>query len=127
MKDMLTDLGFSVVGPFSRIAEALPVAESDDLEAAVLDINLNGELVYPVAEALVTRGVPVVFVTGYGAESIDCRFAEVPVLQKPIERQVLESFFAVKANSSLRPDLRRGGSDSRVAVATNGGRAVRTM
>jgi PAS domain S-box-containing protein len=127
MKDMLTDLGFSVVGPFSRIAEALPVAKSDDLEAAVLDINLNGELVYPVAEALVTRGVPVVFVTGYGAESIDDRFAEVPVLQKPIERQVLESFFAVKANSSLRPDLRRGGSDSRVAVATNGGRAVRTM
>jgi len=92
MKDMLTDLGFSVVGPFSRIAEALPVAKSDDLEAAVLDINLNGELVYPVAEALVTRGVPVVFVTGYGAESIDDRFAEVPVLQKPIERQVLESF-----------------------------------
>jgi CheY-like chemotaxis protein len=115
------------VGPFSRIAEALPVAKSDDLEAAVLDINLNGELVYPVAEALVTRGVPVVFVTGYGAESIDDRFAEVPVLQKPIERQVLESFFAVKANSSLQPDLRRGGSDSRVAVATNGGRAVRTM
>src|SRR4051812_9002704 len=127
MKDMLTDLGFSVVGPFSRIAEALPVAKSDDLEAAVLDINLNGELVYPVAEALVTRGVPVVFVTGYGAESIDDRFAEVPVLQKPIERQVLESFFAVKANSSVRSDLRRGGSDSRVTVATNGGRAVRTM
>jgi PAS domain S-box-containing protein len=127
MKDMLTDLGFSVVGPFSRISEALPVASADDLEAAVLDINLNGELVYPVAEALVTRGVPVVFVTGYGAESIDRRFAEVPVLQKPIERQVLESFFAVNANSSVRADLRRGGSDNRVAVATNGTRAVRTM
>jgi PAS domain S-box-containing protein len=126
MKDMLTDLGFSVVGPFSRIAEALPVAKSDDLEAAVLDINLNGELVYPVAEALVTRGVPVVFVTGYGAESIDGRFAEVPVLQKPIERQVLESFFAVKANSSVRSD-RHGGADNRVAVAANSNRAVRTM
>jgi PAS domain S-box-containing protein len=127
MKDMLTDLGFSVVGPFSRIAEALPVASADDLEAAVLDINLNGELVYPVAEALVTRGVPIVFVTGYGAESIDGRFAEVPVLQKPIERQVLESFFAVNANSSVRAELRHGGSDKRVPVATNGTRAVRTM
>jgi two-component sensor histidine kinase len=127
MNDMLTDLGFSVVGPFSRIAEALPVAKANDLEAAVLDINLNGELVYPVAEALVARGVPIVFVTGYGAESIDDRFAEVPVLQKPIERQVLESFFAVNANSSVRTELRNGGSDNRVAVATNGTRAARTM
>jgi len=127
MKDMLTDLGFSVVGPFSRIAEALPVASADDLEAAVLDINLNGELVYPVAEALVKRGVPVVFVTGYGAESIDRRFVEVPVLQKPIERQVLESFFAVRANSSVRADLRHAGNENRAAVAANGSRAVRTM
>src|SRR5215203_5732802 len=61
MKDMLTDLGFSVVGPFSRTAEALPAATDSELEAAVLDINLNGELVYPVADALVARGVPVVF------------------------------------------------------------------
>jgi len=128
MKDMLTDLGFSVVGPFSRTAEALPAATDSELEAAVLDINLNGELVYPVADALVARGVPVVFVTGYGAESIESRFAQVPVLQKPIERQVLESFFAVKANSSVRlSDIRRGGSDSRVAASTNAGRAVRTM
>ena len=87
MKDMLTDLGFSVIGPYSRIAEALPVARANDLEAAVLDINLNGELVYPVAAALVERGVPIVFVTGYGAESIDRQFSQIPVLQKPIERQ----------------------------------------
>ena len=127
MKDMLTDLGFSVVGPFSRIAEALPAARDNDLEAAVLDINLNGELVYPVAEALVARGVPIVFVTGYGAESIDKRFSQIPVLQKPIERQVLESFFAVKANSSVRhPDIHRGGSDNR-AAATHAKREARTM
>jgi PAS domain S-box-containing protein len=100
MKDMLTDLGFSVVGPFSRVAEALPAARGEDLEAAVLDINLNGELVYPVAQALVERGVPIVFVTGYGAESIDKNFSQIPVLQKPIERQVLESFFAV--NGAVR-------------------------
>jgi CheY-like chemotaxis protein len=100
MKDMLTDLGFSVVGPYGRISEALPVARANDLEAAVLDINLNGELVYPVAEALVARGVPIVFVTGYGVESIDQQFSQIPVLQKPIERKVLESFFAVNANSS---------------------------
>lgn len=128
MNDMLTDLGFSVVGPFSRTAEALPAARDDDLEAAVLDINLNGELVYPVADVLVARGVPIVFVTGYGAESIDGRFAQVPVLQKPIERQVLESFFAVKANSSVRlPDIHGGDSDSRGAAVTRAKRQVRTM
>jgi PAS domain S-box-containing protein len=128
MKDMLTDLGFSVVGPFGRTAEALPAATESDLEAAVLDINLNGELVYPVADILIARGVPIVFVTGYGAESIDSRFAQVPVLQKPIERQVLESFFAVKANNSMRlSDIRRGGAEGRVAAATNGTRAARTM
>jgi PAS domain S-box-containing protein len=127
MKDMLTDLGFSVVGPFSRIAEALPAARENDLEAAVLDINLNGELVYPVAEALVARGVPIVFVTGYGAESIDKGFSHIPVLQKPIERQVLESFFAVKANSSVgHPHIHRGGSDNR-AAAMHGKREARTM
>ena len=117
MKDMLTDLGFSVVGPYGRISEALPVARANDLEAAVLDINLNGELVYPVAAALVERGVPIVFVTGYGAESIDRQFSQIPVLQKPIERQVLESFFAVNANSSVRhADIAAHAGDSRAAA-----------
>ena len=117
MKDMLTDLGFSVIGPYSRIAEALPVARANDLEAAVLDINLNGELVYPVAAALVERGVPIVFVTGYGAESIDRQFSQIPVLQKPIERKVLESFFAVNANSSVRHnDIAAHAGDGRSAA-----------
>jgi hypothetical protein len=59
----------------------------------VLDVNLDGEMVYPVADAVLARGVPFVFVTGYSAEGIDRRFAQVPVLQKPIERQMLQSIF----------------------------------
>jgi hypothetical protein len=59
----------------------------------VLDVNLDGEVVYPVADAVVERGLPFVFVTGYSAEGIDRRFAQVPVLQKPIERQMLQSVF----------------------------------
>ena len=50
-------------------------------------------MVYPVADLVVARGVPFVFVTGYGAEGIDSRFAQVLVLQKPIEKQMLESIF----------------------------------
>jgi hypothetical protein len=80
-----------------------------------------------VADVLVARGVPIVFVTGYGAESIDGRFAQIPVLQKPIERQVLESFFAVNANSSVSLSDAHRGSDSRVSAATRAKREVRTM
>src|SRR5262249_19669616 len=87
------ELGFNVIGPFGRAREAVAAAVSDDVHAAILDVNIGGELIYPVADMLAARGVPFIFVTGYGAESIDRRFATVPVLQKPIERQVLQSAF----------------------------------
>jgi PAS domain S-box-containing protein len=93
MSDMLTELGFDVIGPFGRVADAMAAVGREDFQAAVLDVNLDGEMVYPVADAILARGVPFVFVTGYGAEGIDRRFAQVPVLQKPIERQMLQSAF----------------------------------
>jgi len=93
MSDMLTDLGFDVIGPFGRVADAMAAVGREDFQAAVLDVNLDGEMVYPVADAVLARGVPFVFVTGYGAEGIDRRFARVPVLQKPIERQMLQNIF----------------------------------
>src|SRR5262249_54844656 len=84
---------FSVIGPFNRLSDATAAAENDAFDAAVLDINLDGQSVYSIADILAERGIPFVFVTGYGTESIDPRFASVPVLQKPIERQVLEGIF----------------------------------
>jgi len=93
MSDMLTDLGFHVVGPFGRVADAIAAVGSEDIHGAVLDVNRDGEMVYPVADAVAARGVPFVFVTGYGAEGIDARFARIPVLQKPIERQMLQRVF----------------------------------
>jgi CheY-like chemotaxis protein len=93
MSDMLTELGFHVIAPFGRVADAMAAVRHEDFHAAVLDVNLGGEMVYPVADAVVARGVPFVFVTGYGAECIDGRFAQVLVLQKPIERQMLQSVF----------------------------------
>jgi len=93
MSDMLTDLGFDVIGPFGRVADAMAAIKGEDFHAAVLDVNLDGEVVYPVADAVLARGVPFVFVTGYSADGIDRRFAQVPVLQKPIERQMLQSVF----------------------------------
>ena len=102
MRDILLELGLSVAGPFCTPAEAVTAARDDGVDAAILDVNLGGELIYPVADALAARGVPFVFVTGYGAESIDGRFAHVPILQKPIERQVLQHLFVPPGNGSLK-------------------------
>jgi len=93
LADQLAELGLSVVGPCSTVAEAKAVADKGDFEAAILDVNLGGELVYPVADLLTSRGIPFVFVTGYGRESIDRRFAGTPVLEKPVERELLEDMF----------------------------------
>jgi PAS domain S-box-containing protein len=100
--ESLTELGYLVVGPYSRASAAMDAIKDDDIDAAILDVNLGGELVYPLADALKTREVPFIFVTGYGAESIDRRFANVPILQKPIERQMLQRLFETRADDTAR-------------------------
>jgi PAS domain S-box-containing protein len=94
IQEMLSEFGFQVVGPACTASEALAVARDSHFDAAILDINLGDGLVYTVAEILESRGVPFVFVTGYDAESVDVRFSAVPILQKPIEREMLQRIFA---------------------------------
>jgi CheY-like chemotaxis protein len=107
--DALTELGYSVVGPFSKPSDALAAVRKGDISGAVLDINLDGVLVYPVADELAARGIPFVFVTGYGTESIDERFDGIPVLQKPIERETLQRIFTNGgAASPTASPLRKG-------------------
>jgi two-component sensor histidine kinase/CheY-like chemotaxis protein len=107
MKEMLVELGFEVLGAYSKAADAMTAATDQDINAAILDVNLGGELIYPVADLLIAKGVPIVFVTGYGAETIDGRFAGVPVLQKPIERQMLQNAFSIGKSRKSRPGQRR--------------------
>jgi CheY-like chemotaxis protein len=102
MRDLLGELGFDVTIA-STAGGALAAARDQEINAALLDVNLGGELIYPLADYLAARGVPFAFVTGYGAETIDRRFDHVPVLQKPIERQVLESVFVVRRRSRVPP------------------------
>jgi CheY-like chemotaxis protein len=92
--ESLDELGFEVIGPFSRIADAIVALKNCRVDAAVLDVNLGGELVYPLAEALAADQVPFIFVTGYGSEEIEQRFSRTPVLQKPIERDALRTILA---------------------------------
>jgi CheY-like chemotaxis protein len=93
LRETLNDLGFSVLGPFNRISEAMVALRNNRIDAAVLDVNLGGELIYPLADVLTADHVPFVFITGYGADEIEPRYAGVPVLEKPIESGALEAVF----------------------------------
>ena len=70
IEDALTDAGCIVVGPFSRVPEARVAAEQHAVDFALLDVNVAGEKVFPVAEALEARGIPFLFLTGYGAVAL---------------------------------------------------------
>jgi two-component sensor histidine kinase/two-component SAPR family response regulator len=84
----LKELDAAVVGPFATATEASN-ALSSRVDAALLDVNIGGEYVYELAAELHRLGVPIIFVTGYHAGAIDDRFADAPVLTKPVERDDL--------------------------------------
>jgi PAS domain S-box-containing protein len=91
----LRSLGHHVVGPAGTLAEAELLADREALDAAVLDVNLHGRKVFPVAERLVQRNIPFIFMTGYEPELvIDARFSGVPVLRKPAAPGRLEEMLA---------------------------------
>ena len=89
LEDMLADFGCVVVGPAARVEQALAVIDAEAIDAAVLDLNLNGQKSYPVADALAARGVPFVFSTGYDKGSLLDGYRSFPVLQKPYHRAEL--------------------------------------
>jgi PAS domain S-box-containing protein len=93
MNEALRELGIGVVGPIGTIPQAMASARDEQIDGAVLDVNLAGQPIYPVADILASRGIPFVFVTGYNAEGIDRRYAHVPVLEKPIEPDMLQQLF----------------------------------
>jgi two-component sensor histidine kinase/DNA-binding response OmpR family regulator len=99
--ESLTEFGFQVIGPMATASEALAAARDQHFDAAVLDINLGDGLVYTVAEILMKRGTPFIFVTGYDADSVDPRFSGVTILQKPIERDMLQKIFLLGADRPL--------------------------
>jgi PAS domain S-box-containing protein len=125
IQDWLIEAGHSVIGPISRASEALRAAAEADYDAAILDINLGDGMAYPVADLVAKRGVPFVFVTGYEADTVDERFSDVPILQKPIERQMLQGQFlstplaanVVHVNRGAAPKARIGGGRPRAKRA----------
>ncbi len=91
LEDMLADLGHDVVHAVGTIAEASAIAANGDFSAAILDVNLDGEEIFPVADILAKRGMPFVFVTGYGEGSLPDAYRGRPVLQKPFQGSQLKT------------------------------------
>ena len=85
LDDMLTSAGCVVVGPLPRLTDALEASAKVSCDAAVLDVNLGGERVYPVAKILAERRVPFVFVTGYSGDALPREYAEQPRIAKPFK------------------------------------------
>ena len=85
----LRGAGAVVVGPASSGAAALSLLASERVDAAVLDINLHGDVVYPVADVLMARGKPFVFASGYGRASIPAAYRNVRLWEKPFDTGAL--------------------------------------
>ena len=100
VEDLLSELGCDVVASFGGLKPAMDWLSAQDQapDGALLDINLGGEMVFPLAEALQDRGVPFAFASGYGNMKLDDRFARVALLTKPMNpmrlREVVRSFAA---------------------------------
>jgi DNA-binding response OmpR family regulator len=90
VEDMLGDLGCIVVGPAASLEEALILARDAEIDIALLDVNLAGKAIYPVADLLKERGVPYIFASGYGDTHADGPHQGAPTLQKPFRMGDLE-------------------------------------
>lgn len=98
IEEMLEEVGCEVVASVARLAAALEIASVVEVDLAILDVNLAGERIFPVAEILRQRGIPFLFSTGYGASGLPGEFAQCPVLHKPFSQSDLQQKVAFTLN-----------------------------
>ncbi len=91
LEDTLAEIGCEVAGHASHFEDAMEKARSLSFDVAILDVNLNGRQTLPIAEAMVERGSPFVFATGYASTSLPPALRHVPIVPKPFEQRELES------------------------------------
>ncbi|HEY3677970.1 MAG TPA: response regulator [Bradyrhizobium sp.] len=87
--DMLEELGFSVAAEAGEIGEAMKLAQSAEFDIAILDVNVNGKVISPVADAIKARNRPFIFATGYGSSGLPEEYRDRPALQKPFQLETL--------------------------------------
>jgi DNA-binding response OmpR family regulator len=85
LETALEDHGCVVVGPFGRLADAMRAAQSAALDGALMDVNLSGERIFPVAEILAARSVPFLLLSGYGDKAVPDDRPDWPVISKPFQ------------------------------------------
>ena len=90
IEDMLDEFGCKLVGPATSVPRALELIGTEQVEVAVLDLNLDGQDTYAIADALRQRNVPFIFATGYGSTGLRQEYGNRPVLQKPFQASDLE-------------------------------------
>ena len=100
IEDMLRATGCEVVGPVGTLRAAITLAHEEAFDVAVLDINLDGEKVYPAAEELQRRGIPFILATGYGESTLPEKWRDQPRLSKPFRREQLEQLLRSVASRS---------------------------
>jgi DNA-binding response OmpR family regulator len=83
LEDIVSDLGCQSVSVAATVQQALALIDSQAFDIAMLDVNLNGEKSFPIADALGARGVPYIFVTGYGIDAFPVSYRDRPLLPKP--------------------------------------------
>ncbi len=116
LQDMLAEEGLKVEAVANSLSVGLEMARSAAVDAAVLDINLNGDEVYPIAEILKDRGIPFIFSTGYAAGGVRSDFDAAPRVMKPFQQDLLMAALQQLFDNPLeraRPASPRGvGPDS---------------
>ncbi len=117
LHDMLVDLGCLVIGPAAGVDEALAMIEANPLDAAVLDVNLGGQMSYPVADALIARSVPLVLSTGYASNRLQEGYRTLPALQKPYHASELcDALARALTPATVSADLTLETTDSHLAA-----------
>lgn len=100
VSEALQEAGAHVLGPVATIEDATAlIAGEARIDGAVLDVNLRGDMVFPVADALTERGVPFLFATGYDRWILPDRFADAPRLEKPVEVNTLAQLLGPMTSS----------------------------
>ncbi len=103
LQDVLEDAGYRVLKA-ARVSGALALAGTEAIDAAILDVNLAGKEVFPVADELRRRGVPFMFASGYGDRGLPSPFRGSPMLQKPYDPVALEAMLANMLNEGVEPN-----------------------
>lgn len=104
LEDMLDELGVKLAGAADSVPAALQTLQDGlSFDGAILDMNLHGKSVEPIAQILAERQIPFIFASGYGADDLTRKHAGAPVLMKPFRREALEQALRDVLTGSAQP------------------------